>query len=141
MTRAILAAEPDAVAWTQETTPFAIVSVDWRGNLSTFSPELLGLAHERYGDFTLGNVRTDSLDSIMASPHFAALRRDIAEGVEQCRRTCAYFRFCGGGAPVNKLSENGSFASTETLFCRLTRQVMLDVVLDQLQPRHTWLPA
>ena len=40
----------------------------------------------------------------------------------------------GGGAPVNKLSENGSFASTETLYCRLTRQAMLDVVLDKLQP-------
>jgi uncharacterized protein len=144
MTRAILAAKPDAVVWTQETTPFAIVSVDWKGNFSTFSPELLGLVHERYGDFTLGNVRTDVLDSIIASPRLAALGGDIAEGVEQCRRTCAYFRFCGGGAPVNKLSENGSFASTETLYCRLTRQAMLDVVLDRLQPplsQHTWLPA
>jgi uncharacterized protein len=144
MTRAILAAKPDAVVWTQETTPFAIVSVDWKGNFSTFSPELLGLVHERYGDFTLGNVRTDVLDSIIASPRLAALGGDIAEGVEQCRRTCAYFRFCGGGAPVNKLSENGSFASTETLYCRLTRQAMLDVVLDHLQPpvcRRTWLPA
>src|SRR5262249_60909663 len=78
MTRAILAAQPDAAVWTQETTPFAIVSVDWRGNLSTFSPELLGLIHERYGDFKLGNVRTDSLDSLIASPCFAALRGDIA---------------------------------------------------------------
>jgi uncharacterized protein len=28
--------------------------------------------------------------------------------------------------------ENGSFDSTETLFCRLTRQAMLDVVIDKL---------
>jgi uncharacterized protein len=134
MTRAILAAQPDAAVWTQETTPFAIVSVDWKGNVSTFSPELLGLTHDRYGDFTLGNVQTDSIESILASPRLAALHGDIAEGVEQCRQACAYFRFCGGGAPVNKLSENGSFASTETLFCRLNRQAMLDVVLDRCQP-------
>jgi uncharacterized protein len=144
MTRAILAAEPDAAVWTQETTPFAIVSVDWRGNVSTFSPELLGLVHDRYGDFTMGNVCTDSIETILASPRFAALRDDIAAGVERCRQTCAYFRFCGGGAPVNKLSENGSFASTETLFCRLNRQAMLDVVLDQIPPsasRRRWLPV
>ena len=144
MTRAIMAAQPDAGVWTQETTPFAIVSVDWKGNVSTFSPELLGLAHDRYGDFTLGNVCTDSGESVLASPRFAALRRDIAEGVEQCRQTCAYFRYCGGGAPVNKLAENGSFASTETLFCRLNRQAMLDVVLDRIQAslsKRTGLPA
>src|SRR5262249_23724689 len=134
MTRAILAAEPGAAVWTQETTPFAIVSVDWKGNVSTFSPELLGLTHEQYGDFTLGNVRVDSLDTILASRRFASLCEDIESGVERCRQTCAYFRFCGGGAPVNKLSENGSFASTETLYCRLTRQAMLDVVLDQIHP-------
>jgi uncharacterized protein len=134
MTHAILAAGSQGPVRTQETSPFAIVSIDWRGNVSTFSPELLGLADPRYGDFTLGNVQADSMESVLASPTFSALRRDIADGVDACRRTCACFRFCGGGAPVNKLSENGSFASTETLFCRMTRQAMLDVVLDRLRP-------
>ena len=46
---------------TQETTPFAILSVDYRGDVSTFSPELLGLPSPHYGDFFLGNVATDSL--------------------------------------------------------------------------------
>jgi uncharacterized protein len=138
MAQAILAAGTDAPVRTQETTPFAIVSVDWKGNVSTFSPELVGLTHDRYGDFTFGRVQTDSIESMLASPTLAALRRDIAAGVERCRRTCQYFRFCGGGAPVNKLSENGSFDSTETLFCRLNRQAMLDVVLDRLRPS---LPA
>ena len=32
-------------------------------------------------------------------------------------RECPYFLFCGGGAPANKYFENGSFDSTETLFC------------------------
>ena len=41
--------------------PFAITSMDHAGNVSTFSPELLGLKHERYGDFILGNVNRDVL--------------------------------------------------------------------------------
>jgi len=142
--RAILDEPTETATGTQETTPFAIVSVDWKGNVSTFSPELLGLADERYGDFMLGNVRTDSLDAMLTSPRFGALRHDIEAGIAQCRHDCAYFQFCGGGAPVNKLSENGSFVSTETLFCRLNRQAMLDVVLDRLRPSRregTWRPA
>jgi len=143
---AIVAAGDDAGVRTHETTPFAIVSVDWQGNLGTFSPELLGLGSDRYGGFTLGNVATDSLAAMAASPRLAAIRRDIEEGVERCRRSCAYFRFCGGGAPVNKLCETGSFAATETMFCRLNRQALLDVVLDRLErprpaPRSAALPA
>jgi uncharacterized protein len=111
------------------------LSVDYR-ETATFSPELLGLSSARYGDFFLGNVETDSLAAAAASPRFAAIHGDIVAGVEQCRRECPYFLFCGGGAPVNKLCENGSFASTETLFCRLNRQARLDVLLDKLaRPR------
>jgi hypothetical protein len=33
---------------------------------------------------------------------------------------------------VNKYSENGSFASSETMFCQLTRKVVLDVVAEEL---------
>jgi uncharacterized protein len=121
---------------TQETTPFAILSVDYRGNFSSFSPELLGLTSPRYGDFYLGNVASDSLAAAARGPRFAAVHGDIAAGVERCRRECAYFLFCGGGAPVNKYCENGSFDSTETLFCRLNRQARLDVLLDKLaRPR------
>ncbi|HZR84239.1 MAG TPA: cyclophane-forming radical SAM/SPASM peptide maturase GrrM/OscB [Candidatus Binatia bacterium] len=120
---------------TQESHPFAIVSVDHRGDFTTFSPELLGLASERYGPFALGNVATHSLADAMASPHFAAIARDVAAGIARCRESCAYFPWCGGGAPANKVFENGTFDSTETLFCRLTRRAMLDVVVDKLGPR------
>ena len=32
--------------------PFSILSVDWEGNFSTFDPELLSVASDRYGSFT-----------------------------------------------------------------------------------------
>jgi uncharacterized protein len=59
-----------------------------------------------------------------------AMSRDIALGVAACRDICEYFSVCGGGAPINKLAENGSFAGTRTSFCRLTQMVPVDLILD-----------
>jgi uncharacterized protein len=120
-------------AQTQQTTPFAIISVDCRGNFSTFSPELLGLSSPNYGDFAFGNVMTDAFDSILSKPKFVAVAGDIAAGVRRCRETCEYYAYCGGGAPVNKYFENGSFDSTETMFCRLSKQAILNIVLAKLE--------
>jgi uncharacterized protein len=108
--------------------PFGMLNVDCRGNVSTFSPELLGLKRPEYSDFIIGNVHTDSLEDMRNSAALRALTRDIAAGVEVCRR-CEYFSVCGGGAPVNKLFENGSFASGRTSFCDLTQKIPIDLIL------------
>ena len=118
-----------------QTTPMAIVSVDCHGNFSTWSPELLGLRSPVYGDFALGNVMTDSFDAVFTTPKFRQLSNDISAGVRSCATTCQYFPFCGGGAPVNKYFENGSFRSTETMFCRLTKKTVLDLVVRKLEQR------
>jgi uncharacterized protein len=120
-------------ARTQESRPFAIVNVDCEGNFSTYSPELLGLSSARHGDFALGNVASDTLGSVLTSPRFLALDDEIGLGVRMCQESCRYFAFCGGGPPGNKHFENGTFASTETLFCRLHKQATLDVALDKLE--------
>jgi uncharacterized protein len=120
---------------TQENRPFGIVNVDCEGNFSTYSPELLGQESSRYGGFALGNVATDSLDSVLGLARFAQMDADIAAGVNLCRESCRYFPFCGGGPPGNKHFENGSFVSTETLFCRTHMKVCLDVTADWLE-RH-----
>jgi uncharacterized protein len=117
----------------QQTAPLAILSVDCDGNFSTFSPELLGLRSPEFGDFALGNVLTDSIKDVVSSDRLQAMLRAIRSGVDRCRASCSYFDYCGGGAPANKYFENGSFDSTETMFCRLTRQVMVDVVLEKLE--------
>jgi uncharacterized protein len=125
----------------QQSTPLTIISVDCHGNFSTFSPELLGLSSPDYGDFSFGNVMTDSFDSVLSTPKFMAVARDIAAGVHRCRDTCEYFAYCGGGAPVNKYFENGSFDSTETMFCRLSKQAVLDVVLSKLEQKVGLAPS
>jgi uncharacterized protein len=119
----------ESVMRNSQVEPFAMLNVDCHGNVSSFSPELLGLKHEEYGDFIIGNIHTDSLECMRRSRPMHAMSRDIAAGVEACRRDCEYFSVCGGGAPVNKLAENGSFASTRTAFCSLTQMVPIDLIL------------
>src|SRR5262245_27669293 len=118
---------------TQENKPWAIVNVDCEGNFGTYSPELLGIPSSRHGSFTLGHVARDPLPAVLAGERFRTLESEISLGVERCRQTCPYFAFCGGGAPANKFFENGTFASTETLACRLSKQVCLDVTLSKLE--------
>jgi uncharacterized protein len=116
-----------------QTEPFAMLNVDVRGNVSTFSPELLGLKNAAYGDFIIGNVLHQSLEEMRASPALAAMTRDIRAGCEKCRCQCEYYSICGGGAPVNKLTENGSFDSTRTVFCALTQMTPADLVLEAFE--------
>jgi uncharacterized protein len=118
---------------TQENAPCAILSVDCEGNFTTYSPELLGLTSSHYGDFAIGNVNTDTLAAAINSEKFQRMSGDIARGLSKCRDTCEYYSLCGGGAPVNKYFENGSFDSTETMFCRLNRKAIVDVIVAKLQ--------
>lgn len=123
----------DAPFSNQLVEPFAVTSMDWAGNISTFSPELLGLKNEAYGDYLLGNINGGTLTDFVDSPNLARMLRDIGAGVRMCRGTCQYFGICGGGEPVNKLAENGTFASTETKYCRLTKMRPTDLVLEAIE--------
>jgi uncharacterized protein len=112
--------------------PFGMLNVDCHGNVSTFSPELLGYKNADYNDFIVGNINRDSLDDMRRSAAMVAMSRDIAAGVEACRRECEYFSVCGGGSPINKLTENGTFRSSRTSFCSLVQMVPTDLILDAL---------
>jgi uncharacterized protein len=121
---------PDEAAMRNpQVEPFGMLNVDCHGNVSTFSPELLGLKNAAYDNFIIGNINRDTLEDMRASAALAAMSRDIAAGVEACRKDCDYFSVCGGGAPVNKLAENGAFNSAATSFCRLTQMVPIDLIL------------
>jgi len=122
----------EAVFCNQLVEPFAITSMDCAGNLSTFSPELLGLKNPAYDNFIIGNINRDRLIDL---PQRAVLNRmlaDINAGVELCRQRCEYFSVCGGGEPVNKLAENGTFVSADTTYCRMSKMRATDLVLDLL---------
>jgi uncharacterized protein len=114
-------------------TPMAILTIGVDGTVSTFSPELLGHAGAGYGVFSFGNLAREPVQDIMDRINHSAIYRDILTGAQACRKSCAYFRVCGGGAPANKWFETSRFDSTETLYCRLMRKVVVDEVLANME--------
>lgn len=131
--RGHLTAPPGADVLRADNIPGAIINIDFAGNVTTFSPELLGLQHDRYGKFEWGNVHTDDWQAVISHPGFRKAYSDILVGIEQCRDSCAYFSVCGGGNPSNKLSELGTFAGTETQYCRLHVQAFANIVIEDLE--------
>ncbi len=113
----------------EQVEPLEMLNIDCHGNVSSFSPELLGYKNERYNNFIIGNVHHDTLAEMLISPAMEAMTTDIRAGVEACKKECGYFSLCGGGAPVNKLSENGTFASTQTSFCNLVQITPANLIL------------
>lgn len=133
----ILSSELSPTLRSQTNEPLAILSFDCDGNFSTFSPELLTMSsYPEYGNFLFGNVFEHSLEDIYTNPYFQKAQEHIQRGVKQCKETCPYFATCGGGFPSNKLFENGTFVSTETLACRLKIQVPVDVLLERLEDKY-----
>ncbi len=115
-----------------ETVPFRIITIARDGAVSTFSPELASTPSPEYAGFVLGNVLTDTPAQVAKSAAFKRLEHAIAVGRERCKQTCGYYAVCGAGFQSNRFTEHGSFHATETLTCRLHRQLLTDVVLDGL---------
>ena len=116
-----------------QTMPLAIITVAWNGDFSTFSPELIGQTASEYNHFILGNVAQMGFWEATKTSVFLALWRQIQLGTNACQNSCAYFNYCGGGAPANKWYENGTLASTETLYCRSMLIRPFEVVLNEFE--------
>ena len=116
-----------------QTLPFALITVAHNGDFSSFSPEFLGQSSSEFGNFILGNVATGGYFDSARSERFERLWGAIVRGTRECERSCAHYGFCGGGAPANKLYENGDLASGETLYCRTMFKRPFDAVLGRLE--------
>jgi uncharacterized protein len=114
-----------------QAVPMRIVSVAVDGAFSTFAPELLG--QPDLDGFSFGNVWTDSFAQAMATDKFQRVLHEIIAGLDECRRTCSYFDWCGGGSPANKRYELQSFTGAETVFCRTAFKIPFDDALDRLE--------
>jgi uncharacterized protein len=143
----LIADEPPVYRWRGQTwpdnaqvMPFALISVAHNGNFSTFSPELLGQRSHEFGDFVLGNVGRSGYLASTQSERFRRLWSAVARGTSACRASCAHFGYCGGGAPANKLYENGDLASAETLYCRTMLKRPFDAVLQRLEKDQRYGP-
>jgi len=123
----------EAQVGNEQVEPLYMLNIDCNGNVSSFSPELLGYKNERYNNFIIGNVHQHTIEQMLSSSAMQAMTADIRAGVEACRKECGYFSLCGGGAPVNKLSENGTFASTQTSFCNLVQITPANLILSAFE--------
>lgn len=128
-----LTAPPATEVGRADNRPGSILNIDVEGNLTTFSPELLGRVHSRYGNFAWGNVHADSWGDIVKNPQFQRAYSDIKAGIELCQQTCPYFTVCGGGCPSNKLFEHDTFVAAETEYCRFQVQAVADLVIERLE--------
>jgi len=106
-----------------------IPTVGHDGSVVLLSPELAGFTHPRYGDFSSGNVLTTGLPEILAAAESVPWISEFLTGVENCRATCPYFSFCGGGHAANRFFEHGRFDGTETNHCRNSKIGLLEGVL------------
>jgi uncharacterized protein len=113
----------------EQVDPWKVITVGWNGDVSTFSPEFMEAKSSQFNDFCLGNILTSGLHELEETRLFRDLAEAIAGGVRQCQQECRYFPVCGGGAPINKWTENESLTSTETQFCRNSVQASADALL------------
>ena len=116
-------------------TPFGIITIDVKGGVYTFSPELAGFSSPDFPSFAIGNILEQSYDELRQSPVLNRMVAEIEAGIAMCRAECDYFAVCGGGTPSNKVFENGAFASSETLHCRLTRKRVADYLLGVIEEK------
>ena len=115
-----------------EVIPFGIITVGRDGGVSTFAPELASTTSKVYGNFLLGNVLSDTPDDVEHGEAFDRLGREVLEGRDLCRQTCQYYKLCGGGFQSNRIAEHGSLRTTETQTCKLHRQTLIDVIVNEL---------
>ncbi|MBL8329102.1 MAG: GRRM system radical SAM/SPASM domain protein [Rubrivivax sp.] len=120
--------------------PFAMLNVAHDGRWSTFSPELLGQASVAHSDFVFGNVHDQALLAATAGEAFRRTWHAIARGIQNCERSCAYFSYCGGGSPANKLYELGGMDGAETLYCRSVVKRPFRIVLEALESAKAQRP-
>jgi len=118
-----------------QNTPFAIITVDYLGNFSTFSPELIGQDAPQHDDFIFGNVYKDSFKKALAGKTLKKISKEIKLGIDKCRKECEFFNVCGGGAPANKFYENKSFNSAETNYCKYNLKIPSSIVLEYLEEK------
>jgi uncharacterized protein len=124
----------------EQVEPWQVFVVAFDGTVTTFSPEFMEIESQSHNNFRFGNIVDEDMDMIMTNPYFLKAYAEIRSGIDNCRGTCRYFDICGGGAPANKISENGSLSSSETMFCRLSIQASADSLMQFLH-RAQSLPA
>ncbi|SFD55907.1 cyclophane-forming radical SAM peptide maturase AmcB [Streptomyces aidingensis] len=113
-----------------------IPTIAANGDVTLLSPELSGITDPRYDDFRAGNIRDQTLTSILAQAHRLTYVQEFLSGLDRCEATCAFFDFCQGAQAGNRYFENGRLDTTETNYCRTSRQALITALSDTVREEH-----
>ncbi|MEU4116874.1 cyclophane-forming radical SAM peptide maturase AmcB [Kitasatospora sp. NPDC028055] len=110
-----------------------IPTIASNGDVVLLSPELAGITDPAYGDFRAGNVLEQSIGSMLDQAHRLRYVREFLTGLDACEATCDLFDFCRGAQAGNRYFENGRLDTTETNYCRVSRQALVTALSDSVQ--------
>jgi uncharacterized protein len=125
-------ADPNARQQPDETMSIKIITIQRNGEVSTNSPEFASSRDARFNDFNFGNINEIELEDVFRNRYYRKLQRAIRASVQRCAESCMYFDACGGRYLSNKHAEHGRVEATETVACKLHRQVVVSVILERL---------
>ncbi|MFJ9442733.1 cyclophane-forming radical SAM peptide maturase AmcB [Kitasatospora sp. NPDC101235] len=110
-----------------------IPTIASNGDVVLLSPELAGTTDPAYEDFRAGNVLERSIGSMLDRAHRLRYVREFLTGLDACEATCDVFDFCRGAQAGNRYFENGRLDTTETNYCRVSRQALVTALSDTVQ--------
>ncbi|MFE6052655.1 hypothetical protein ACFQ6N_18020 [Kitasatospora sp. NPDC056446] len=110
-----------------------IPTISATGDVVLLSPELADTASPAYDDFRAGNVLEQSIASMLESAHRLRYVDEFLTGLDRCEATCEFFGFCRGAQAGNRYFETGRFDTTETSYCRVSRQALVVALSDTVR--------
>ncbi|MFG2825050.1 cyclophane-forming radical SAM peptide maturase AmcB [Kitasatospora sp. NPDC048365] len=117
-----------------------IPTVSSAGDVVLLSPELAGISDPAYEDFRAGNVLESSIGSMLERGHELRYVREFLTGLDECEATCEYFGFCRGAQAGNRYFENGRLDTTETNYCRVSKQALVTALSDTVREEQAACP-
>jgi len=124
------------IAFDESTAPLKSLSVDAKGNVTTFYAGLsIDVLRDEYGDgkgLSLGNIFEMSLDDMARSHKLQRMMKDFALSRRACEAACQYFSVCTGGFEIVKKKSLGSFDVAETPECVIHVKALVDALLDDI---------
>lgn len=124
--------DPTASYEADETAPINTITVQRDGAISTNSPEFASSQDPRFNNFNFGNINEVEIETVFQNQNYLELQKAIRSSVQRCSESCMYFDLCGGRYLSNKHAEHGHVEATETVICKLHRQVVASVIVDKL---------
>ena len=107
-------------------------TIAFNGDLTVISPEFISTNEDERQRFIVGNILKTPLHQLVYEAQNAWYVKEFFTGVNNCRQSCEYYEFCGGGQASNKYFELGDITGTETTHCRNSRKFVMDAVLKSL---------